>query len=143
MSGIVYHTDKRYGTTYAYREGSVVDPETGRRKRTREYLGRVDPNTGEIVPKAAGGGRNRRALGTGGPGEGADLAAFKRALDERDGDVERLRGENARLRDEVERLSGINQELKERNKVLLAAYAEVEGLMASLREQASEWLTDS
>ena len=99
--------------------------------------------TGRGGPKAAGGGRNRRALGTGGPGEGADLAAFKRALDERDGDVERLRGENARLRGEVERLSGINQELKERNKVLLAAYAEVEGLMASLREQASEWLTDS
>lgn len=143
MSGIVYHTDKRYGTTYAYREGSVVDPETGRRKRTREYLGRVDPNTGEIVPKAAGGGRNRRALGTGGPGEGADLAAFKRALDERDGDVERLRGEVARLRDEVARLSGANRELEERNGVLLAAYVAAAGLVDGLRDQASEWLAGS
>ena len=136
MSGIVYQTDKRYGTTYAYRVGSVVDPETGRRKTTREYLGRVDPGTGQIVPKATGGGRNCAALGGGSPGEGAGLAELRRALDERDKEL-------ARLRDEVERLSGINQELKERNKVLLAAYAEVEGLMASLREQASEWLTDS
>ena len=136
MSGIVYQTDKRYGTTYAYREGSVVDPETGRRKRTREYLGRVDPGTGQIVPKATGGGRNCAALGGGSPGEGAGLAELRRALDERDKEL-------ARLRDEVVRLSGANRELEERNGVLLAAYVAAAGLVDGLTDQASEWLAGS
>lgn len=133
MSGIVYQTDKRYGTTYAYRVGSEVDPETGRRRRTREYLGRVDPRTGQIVPKAAAGGRNRSALESGRPGEGDGLVELRRALDERDDEVARLRGE-------VARLSGRVRELEERNGVLLAAYAAAEGLMDELRERASRWI---
>lgn len=136
MSGIVYQTDKRYGTTYAYRVGYEVDPDSGGRKRTREYLGRVDPGTGEIVPKATGGGRNRASLGGDGPGEGAGLAELRRALDERDREV-------ARLRAEVVRLSGVNRELEERNGVLLDAYVAAAGLVDGLRDQASEWLAGS
>ena len=58
VSSIVYQTDRRSGSTYAYRSEPTRDPKTGRPSQRRTYLGRVDPETGEIVPKAAPGRRN-------------------------------------------------------------------------------------
>lgn len=124
MSRIVYQTDRRYGTTYAYREGSAPDPETGRMKRTREYLGRVDPATGEIVPKAAGGGRNRSRIGDA-PPDDAGAAELRRARGE-------CREEVDRLRREVSGLSARVVELEERNRGLLAACARAECLAAQV-----------
>ena len=58
MSCIVYHRDPKSGSTYAYRSESYRDPATGKPRNRKEYLGRVDPETGEIVPKRP---RPRRA----------------------------------------------------------------------------------
>jgi hypothetical protein len=82
MSGIVYQTDKRSGSTYAYRHGKVLDEGTGRVRTKREYVGRVDPSTGSIVPKAERrGNRGRTAPVT---GEGCSVADLAAALRERD-----------------------------------------------------------
>ena len=124
MSRIVYQTDRRYGTTYAYREGSKTDPDTGRKRRVREYLGRVDPATGDIVPKAAGGGRNRSRIGDA-PPDDAGAAELRRALGE-------CREEVDRLRREVSGLSARVVELEERNRGLLAACARAECLAAQV-----------
>lgn len=99
VSSIVYQTDRRSGTTYAYRSTSYRDPQSGRPKARREYLGRVDPATGEIVPKAGPGRRNRSPLGdaSGQPDAPASPAGLARALAE-------SREEAARLRAEVEDL---------------------------------------
>lgn len=43
----------------AYESFSYRDPETKKPKTRRVYLGRVDPDTGELIPKAPKGKRNR------------------------------------------------------------------------------------
>lgn len=47
---IVHQTDKRSGITYAYESTSYWDKEKKQGRCKRKLLGRVDPETGEIVP---------------------------------------------------------------------------------------------
>ena len=84
MSCIVYQKHKN-GSTYAYRSESFRSPRTGRPTSRREYLGRVDPETGEIVPKRA-----RRSA----PEAGVADAGGPDRRDER---IAELEAENARL----------------------------------------------
>ena len=63
MSCIVYITNKKTNTKYAYRSESYRDPITKKPKSRRTYLGRVDPVTNEIIPKAEKGKRNRNLTG--------------------------------------------------------------------------------
>ena len=63
MASIVYRTNKKNGVVYAFRSESYRDPVTKQPKSRRTYLGRVDPVTKEIIPKAEDGKRNRSKLG--------------------------------------------------------------------------------
>ena len=100
MSSIVYQTDRRSGSTYAYRSEPVRDPVTGRPSQRRTYLGRVE--TGEIVPKAAKGKRNRSRVGEA-PQEPLTVAESSSLRDE----SERLRAEVSRLQARVDELEGL------------------------------------
>ena len=62
MACIIYQTNKKTGIKYAYRSESYRDPETKKPKSRRTYLGRVDPITNEIIPKAGTGRRNRNPV---------------------------------------------------------------------------------
>ena len=53
---IVYQHDKRSGITYAYDSVSYYDKEKKHSRSKRTLIGRVDPDTGEIVPTD---GRNK------------------------------------------------------------------------------------
>jgi hypothetical protein len=55
--GIIYQTDKRSGLTYAYENKAYWDKEKKQSRAKRELIGRVDPETGEIVPTD---GRNKK-----------------------------------------------------------------------------------
>jgi len=57
MAAIVYQTDKRSGITYAYQSVSYWDKEKKQSRAMRTLIGRVDKETGEIVPTD---GRNRK-----------------------------------------------------------------------------------
>ena len=57
MAAIVYQTDKRSGITYAYQSVSYWDKEKKQSRARRTLIGRVDRETGEIVPTD---GRNRK-----------------------------------------------------------------------------------
>jgi transposase len=57
MAAIVYQTDKRSGITYAYQSVSYWDKEKKQSRARRTLIGRVDNETGEIVPTD---GRNRK-----------------------------------------------------------------------------------
>ena len=74
MSCIVYVTNKKTNAKYAYRSESYRDPVTKKPKSKRTYLGRVDPETNEIIPKATNGKRNRipaqSGTGSSGPTSG-------------------------------------------------------------------------
>ncbi len=54
---IIYQHDRRSGITYAYESISKWDKEKKMSRAKRTLIGRVDPNTGEIVPTD---GRNKK-----------------------------------------------------------------------------------
>ena len=54
---IIKQYDKRSGITYAYESHSYWDPEKKMTRAKRKLIGRVDLETGEIVPTD---GRNRK-----------------------------------------------------------------------------------
>ena len=56
--GIVYQKDKRSGITYAYESKAHWDKEKKQSRAKRTLIGRVDEETGEIVPTD---GRVRKA----------------------------------------------------------------------------------
>ena len=56
MSSIVYQRNKKSGTVYAYLAESYRDPDKGPRSR-RRCIGRLDEETGEIVPTGKSGPR--------------------------------------------------------------------------------------
>lgn len=99
MACIVYQRSKN-GSTYAYRSESYRDPRSGKPRSRREYLGRVDPETGEIVPK-----RPRRARAGGDAREDsrpdaadARVAALEARIRELEARVEELVGALGELR---------------------------------------------
>ena len=51
MSCIVYQVDKKTGVKYAYESESYWDKDKQQPRSRRTYLGKVDPETGEIIPK--------------------------------------------------------------------------------------------
>ena len=51
MSSVVYQTNKQTGITYAYESVSYWDKEKKQPRSKRKYLGRVDPETKEIIRK--------------------------------------------------------------------------------------------
>ncbi|HCA29593.1 MAG TPA: IS1634 family transposase [Ruminococcaceae bacterium] len=59
MATIVYQKDKRSGITYAYESVSYWDKEKQQSRAKRTLMGRVDNETGEIVP-TDGRGRKRK-----------------------------------------------------------------------------------
>ena len=54
---IIHQHDKRSGITYAYESHSYWDPEKKMTRAKRKLIGRVDPDTREIIPTD---GRNRK-----------------------------------------------------------------------------------
>lgn len=55
---IIKQHDKRSGITYAYESHSYWDPEKKMSRAKRKLIGKVDPQTGEIVPTD---GRNKKS----------------------------------------------------------------------------------
>ena len=62
MSTIIYSKIK--GTTYCYRSESYWDKETKSSKSKRVLIGKIDPETGEMVPTQPRGRRKRDGGGT-------------------------------------------------------------------------------
>ena len=59
MSSIVRHVDKKTGNVYLFESRSFRDSITKKVKTEKVYLGRENPITGELIPKAPPGKRNR------------------------------------------------------------------------------------
>ena len=88
MASIIYQTNRKTGAKYAYSQESYWDKSKGQPRSRRTYLGRVDPETGEIIPN--------RAKAAPVPDAGADGGASE---------VERLRARVAELEAALRRLS--------------------------------------
>ena len=98
---VVYHHDKRSGITYAYESKSYWDKEKGQSRARRRLIGRVDDETGEIVPTD---GRVRKAAAR--RAEEAARPRYKAMYEEQLARVAELEAEVARLESELEALRG-------------------------------------
>ena len=95
MATIIKHTDKRSGITYAYESVSYWDKEKKMSRSKRKLIGRVDPETGEIIPTD---GRNRKNS----PYQKPEETEESRIMDEiRPMKIAALRKEVVRLRLQV------------------------------------------
>jgi predicted RNase H-like nuclease (RuvC/YqgF family) len=102
MSTIVYQKNKKTGITYAYESTSYWDKEKSQPRSKRKYLGRVDPETGEIVRKEKAAGKNKDDDGT--------VAALRKELEEKERTIEALQKD----------LSSLQEKYMEANRTIAA-----------------------
>jgi hypothetical protein len=100
------------GVTYAYEQTSVYDPEKKQSRPKRKYLGRVDPETGEIISTEGRKGRPPKAKNAvDEPLDGKGFRAlYEAALEELSKSrlkAETLMQENKKLADQVRHLSSL------------------------------------
>jgi hypothetical protein len=74
---IIYQHDKRSGITYAYESHSYWDKEKKMSRARRTLIGRVDKETGEILPTD---GRGRKSKAEKAEGEDAEYKALYEKL---------------------------------------------------------------
>lgn len=97
MASIVKLTDKRTGVTYVYESESYWDKEKKQPRSRRKLIGKIDPETNEIVPTGPR-GRKKGAVtepeSKGHPGE-SELALL---LEDKNRQIRELKEENRDLR---------------------------------------------
>ena len=97
---IVYQKDKRSGITYAYESKSFWDKEKKMSRAKRTLIGRVDTETGEIIPTD---GRCRKLS----PSHQEDASYhMPRTLKECRAEILRLLEENKVLKEKLLKLQG-------------------------------------
>ena len=99
MSCIVYQKDKKTGNIHAYSSTSHRNPETKRVITKKVYLGRVDPVTNEIIPKAEK-GKRKRLIST-----NERESIIQDVREEARKDIDKLTTELNEVRDELSRVS--------------------------------------
>ena len=107
MSCIVYQTNKKTGITYAYESVSYWDKEKKQPRSKRQYIGRVDSETGEIIRKQ---GMGTRQQDTSGLSENNDR--LQALLDEKDAVIASLKEEIENLEKELSQKKEAIEEIK-------------------------------
>ncbi len=96
MSCIVYQTNKKTGITYAYESISYWDKEKQQPRSKRKYIGRVDDETGEIIPK-----RDKKTKSQGKDTSSNELDNLLSEMGKKNKLIEALSAENKRLKTEL------------------------------------------
>ena len=99
------------GVTYAYEQTSSYDPERKQSRPVRKYLGRVDPETGEIIPTTGKRGRPPGKAAEGRPE--SQVPDYKALFEEKCLEAERLKKELSKVSETNEQLSLQVRELKQ------------------------------
>lgn len=105
MSCIVFQTDKRTGIKYAYESVSYWDKEKGQPRSKRKYLGKVDPETGEIIPTDR---TRKRGAKKADAGDDAAVIRLHEEIREKDQKIRELQAE---LKEERKRNDGLRDVL--------------------------------
>lgn len=100
---ITYNHDKRSGNTYAYETTYTWDKEKKQSRSRRTLIGRVDEESGEIVP-TDGRGRKRS------PSYVTEDEAMPNTVPELQAEVLKLRKENQSLRKQNEKLKAAQKQ---------------------------------
>lgn len=83
---LVKNTNKKTGVTYVYESESYWDKEKKQPRNKRKLIGRIDEETGEIVPT----GGHRKRKGTKSPTTQKDMQDLEKRLQEKEREIQRL-----------------------------------------------------
>ena len=108
MASIVYQIDKKTGTKYAFESVSYWDKDKKQPRSKRKYLGKVDPETGEIIPSR---GRSTHSEENNASGRD-ELRVLHDEIQERDKIIEKLRRELDEATAKNEELSTIVKQIR-------------------------------
>ena len=117
---IVYYKNSKTNRTYAYESEAVWDPEKGYSVPKRKYLGRVDPETNEIIK--SDGKRGRKP---------SDTSADPKNTTIGNDLTKQLQSDNAALKQEVSELKKQVKNLQEQNDSLNKAILKSLDLLSS------------
>lgn len=98
MACIVYQVDKKTGIKYAYESVSYWDKEKKQPRSKRKYLGKVDPDTGEIIPS-----RKEDAPIKIGEADATELIRLRTILAEQEKKIQKLESELRSAKDLAEK----------------------------------------
>ena len=87
MASIVYQIDKKTGAKYAFESVSYWDKGKKQPRSKRKYLGKVDPETGEIIPSRGRTVHSEEKASE----ETTILPALYKEIEERDRTIKELR----------------------------------------------------
>ena len=108
MPTIVYQTNQKTGVKYAYLSKSYWDKDKKAPRSTRQYLGRVDPETGEIIK---GSGKNRQVVKVTEDGTAVNEVPEREEQDERDARIASLEARLAEMTERYEEAAGLLREI--------------------------------
>lgn len=103
---IVKHKDKRSGVTYVYESESYWDKEKKQPRSKRTLIGKIDEETGGIIPTGKS-GRKKADAETPAPDKdpGFPITDQVRLLSEKDKEIQILKAENKALFREKQEIS--------------------------------------
>lgn len=107
--GRVYQYDNRVDTTYVYEVEDVIDSTTGVMRSKRKLIGKLDPETREVIPTAKRGRPRKTDTGNSEPTVHVDReeqakAHFLETIRKKDDLISSLKKENNRLKESVMKL---------------------------------------
>ena len=111
MSCIVYQVDKKTGVKYAYESVSFWDKDKQQPRSKRVYLGKVDPETGEIIPKKGKAVHSEEADAMNAPNS-LSVDALYQELQEKDEIIANLRKEVKELNEKYDKASDIIKRIR-------------------------------
>ena len=109
MACIVYQIDKKTGAKFAYESVSYWDKEKKQPRSKRKYLGKVDPETGEIIPS-----RSSAAPIKISEADASEIIRLRTAVEEKDARIAELTNQ---LKIETEKSRKLNSRLREIAKI--------------------------
>lgn len=101
-----YHRDTN--TTYVYESTSYWDAEKGQSRSKRKCIGKIDPDTGEMVPTGKRGRKKAESSGQ----SIDELSNMKKRYEESQKEIIRLNSKTSELEKTLSDLVGQNQKLR-------------------------------
>ena len=108
MASIVYQIDKKTGAKYAFESVSYWDKDKKQPRSKRKYLGKVDPETGNIIPSRGKSSHSEEKVRQ----DPVELRSLHNEIKERDKTIEGLRKELGELKKQNEELLATVQQIK-------------------------------
>ena len=109
MASIVYQIDKKTGAKYAFESVSYWDKDKKQPRSKRRYLGKVDPETGEIIPSRGRTVHSEEKASE----ETTILPALYKEIEERDRTIKELRRDLDEVTEKYNELLTTVQKIRE------------------------------